>query len=192
MIQDVEFHSPLEKIIGWLSFQYDDSIKVITGQVDHSIKKRKYTVSIFLTSQYKIEKAACECPNGQHRCRHMAALETFNAIQEWRCQSSGKFVWTAVNILSIDREGARCSWVGYTWLFKQDPGPIAYRSQIVEIIVNVESVSKLKNYLNRNNKDVCGEIKIVRWANRNNCKVKDRIGRYDRLAHGSQEQIDCQ
>lgn len=56
------------------SCYYDDTTKVINGLVDPSLKRNKYKVAIYLTSEYKIEKATCECPNGQHRCSHMAAL----------------------------------------------------------------------------------------------------------------------
>lgn len=39
-----------------------------------SMKKQKYKVAIYLGENFVIERATCECPNGHHRCSHMAAL----------------------------------------------------------------------------------------------------------------------
>lgn len=171
------------------SFQYDDAIKVITGQVDPSMKKNKYKVSIFLTSQYKIERATCECPNGLHRCSHMAALAVtaYDNISctdttcAWKRSMPPKSqdairlenLYGRPSIVSIDREASSSEiqqfavnlWpdvVGYTWLLKQDPGPIAYRSQIVDIIVNVESVLKSDEYqtLSESERQRCLQAKL--------------------------------
>lgn len=38
------------------------------------MKRVRNNVSVLLTQDYKIQNASCECPNGQHRCSHMAVL----------------------------------------------------------------------------------------------------------------------
>lgn len=55
-------------------FNYDAVLRVVQGVVDPSMKKRQYKVAIYLDECLNIERASCECPNGQHRCSHMAAL----------------------------------------------------------------------------------------------------------------------
>lgn len=55
-------------------FNYDAGTRMVFGVVDPSMKKQKYKVAIYLDEQFTIERATCECPNGQHRCSHIAAL----------------------------------------------------------------------------------------------------------------------
>ncbi|CAH3114999.1 unnamed protein product [Pocillopora meandrina] len=47
---------------------------VLRGEVQASMKKKVYKVTIYLDEQHEIKLSDCECPRGAFKCSHAAAL----------------------------------------------------------------------------------------------------------------------
>ncbi|XP_031549225.1 uncharacterized protein LOC116286787 [Actinia tenebrosa] len=54
------------------SFSYDQG--VLRGEVKASMKNKVYKVTIYLDENNKIRSSQCECPRGEYKCSHAAAL----------------------------------------------------------------------------------------------------------------------
>ncbi|XP_068685847.1 uncharacterized protein [Montipora foliosa] len=54
------------------AFNYQQG--VLRGEVHASMKKKVYTVTIYLDDQQEIKSTECECPRGAFKCSHAAAL----------------------------------------------------------------------------------------------------------------------
>nr|CAI5834909.1 unnamed protein product [Callosobruchus analis] len=55
----------------------DADLLLIRGKVHASMKDREYNVEVEFNSEWVIKSATCNCPRGQLRCHHMAALILF-------------------------------------------------------------------------------------------------------------------
>nr|CAI5864959.1 unnamed protein product [Callosobruchus analis] len=55
----------------------DADLHLIRGKVHASMKDREYNVEVEFNSEWVIISATCNCPRGQLRCHHMAALIVF-------------------------------------------------------------------------------------------------------------------
>nr|CAI5832638.1 unnamed protein product [Callosobruchus analis] len=55
----------------------DADLHLIRGKVHASMKDREYNVEVEFNSEWVIKSATCNCPRGQLRCHHMAALILF-------------------------------------------------------------------------------------------------------------------
>nr|CAI5840088.1 unnamed protein product [Callosobruchus analis] len=55
----------------------DADLHLIRGKVHASMKDREYNVEVEFNSEWVIKSATCNCPRGQLRCHHMAALIVF-------------------------------------------------------------------------------------------------------------------
>lgn len=54
------------------SFSYHQGI--LRGEVQASMKKKVYRVTIYLDDHFNIKSTECECPKGKFKCSHAAAL----------------------------------------------------------------------------------------------------------------------
>nr|CAH7751589.1 unnamed protein product [Callosobruchus chinensis] len=55
----------------------DADLHLIRGKVHASMKDREYNVEVEFDSDWSLKSASCNCPRGQLRCHHMAALLLF-------------------------------------------------------------------------------------------------------------------
>ncbi|VEN40642.1 unnamed protein product [Callosobruchus maculatus] len=55
----------------------DADLHLIRGKVHASMEDRQYNVEVEFDSDWVIQSATCNCPRGQMRCHHMAALILF-------------------------------------------------------------------------------------------------------------------
>ncbi|XP_044745994.1 uncharacterized protein LOC123307663 [Coccinella septempunctata] len=56
---------------------FDSDLHVVRGKVHASMRDRQYNVEIEFDIDWSVKSGKCDCPRGQLRCHHMAALLLF-------------------------------------------------------------------------------------------------------------------